>query len=64
MDSLLVHVKTKDIYTDTAKDVDRIFDTSIYEVHRPLSIGRHNKVIGLMNKKLGGIVCCVKMKSV
>ena len=32
------------------------FDTSIYEINRPLSVGKNKKVIGLMKDELGGKV--------
>ena len=31
-----------------------MFDTSNYEVNRPLSTGKNKKVIGLMKDELGG----------
>ena len=34
--SFIVYIKTKDIYSDIAKDVETRFDTSIYELDRPL----------------------------
>ena len=35
-DSLIIHIKTKDFYKDIADDVEKRFDTSDYEVNRPL----------------------------
>ena len=35
-------------------DVDKRFDTSNYEVNRPLPTGKNKKVIGLMKGELGG----------
>ena len=35
-DSLVVHVKTDDIYKDIAEDVETRFDTSNFELDRPL----------------------------
>ena len=35
-DSFIIHVKTEDIYKDVAEDVERRFDTSNYEIDRPL----------------------------
>ena len=35
-DSVIVHIKTEDIYTDIAGDCETRFDTSNYEVQRPL----------------------------
>ena len=34
--SLIVYVKTEDIYSDVGKDVETRFDTSNYELDRPL----------------------------
>ena len=33
------------------------FDTSNYEVNRPLPTGKNEKVIGLMKDGLGGKIC-------
>ena len=35
-DSFLFHVKTEEIQEDTAKEVEKRFDTSNYELQRPL----------------------------
>ena len=35
-DSFIVHVKTDDIYKDIAEDVETRFDTSNFEIERPL----------------------------
>ena len=53
-DSFIMHIKTKDFYKDIANDVERRFDTSIYEVNRPLPTGKNKEVIGLMKNELGG----------
>ena len=37
MDSFMVHIKTEDVYEDLIGDVETRFDTSNYEVKRPLS---------------------------
>ena len=37
-----------------ANDVEKRFDTSNYEVDRPLPTGKNKKVIGLMKDELGG----------
>ena len=39
---------------DIASDVENRFDTSNYEVNRPLLTGKNKKVIGLMKDELGG----------
>ena len=53
-DSLIINIKTNDFYKDIANDVDKRFDTSNYEVNRPLPIRKNKKVIGLMKDELGG----------
>ena len=52
-DSFIAYIKTNDIYKDIAKDVETRFDTSNYELERPLSKGKYKKVIGLMKDELG-----------
>ena len=49
-DSFIVHVKVVDIYKDIAEDVD----TSIFEIDRPLLMGKNEKVIGLIKDEAGG----------
>ena len=44
----------KDFYKDIADDVEKRFDTSNYEVNRPLPTGKNKKVIGLMKDELEG----------
>ena len=53
-DSFVMHIKTNDFYKDISNDVHNRFDTSNYEVKRPLPIGKNKKVIGLMKDELGG----------
>ena len=53
-DSFIMNIKTNDFYKDISDDVDNRFDTSNYEVKRPLPIGKNEKVIGLMKDELGG----------
>ena len=53
-DRFIFHVKTEDFYKDIADDVEKRFDTSNYEVDRPLPKGKNKKVIGLMKHELGG----------
>ena len=43
--SFIVHVKRNDIYKDIAEDVETRFDTSNFELDRPLSKGRNKKVL-------------------
>ena len=53
-DSFIMHIKTEDFYKDIADDVEKRFDTSSYEVNRPLPARKNKKVIGLMKDELGG----------
>ena len=53
-DSFIVHVKTDDIYKDIAEDVEKRFDTSNFEIDRPLPKVKNEKVIGLMKDELSG----------
>ena len=53
-DSFIMHIKTEDLYKDIANDVDKKFDSSNYEVNRPLPTEKNKKVIGLMKDELGG----------
>ena len=56
-DSLIMNIKTKDFYKDIAQDVEERFDTSNYDVDRPLPKEKNKKVIGLMKDELdGGII--------
>ena len=53
-DSFIMHIKTEDFYKDIYNDVEKRFDTSNYEVNRPLPIGKNKKVIGLIKDELEG----------
>ena len=54
-DSFIVDIKTDNIYQDIGKDdVKTRFDTSNYELERPLHKGEKKRVIGLMKDELGG----------
>ena len=53
-DSFIINIKTENLYEDIANDVEKRFDTSNYEVNRPLPKGKNKKVIGLMKVELGG----------
>ena len=52
--SFIMHIKTEDFYKDIANDVEERFDTSNYEVNRPLPTGKNKRMIGLMEDELGG----------
>ena len=47
-DSLIVYIKTEKIYVDNVKVDETRFDTSIYELDRPIPKGKSKKDIGLM----------------
>ena len=53
-DSFIIYIKTEDFYEDIANDVEKRFDTSNYEVDRPLPTGKNKKVIGIMKDELRG----------
>ena len=53
-DSFIIKIKTNDFYKDISNDVENRFDTSNYEVNRPLPTGKNKKIIGLMKDELGG----------
>ena len=52
-DSFIMNIKTEDFYKDIANDVEKRFDTSNYEVNRPIPMGTNKKLIGLMKNELG-----------
>ena len=51
-ESFVVDVKTGDIYKDIAEYAERWFNTSNYELDRPLLKGKNTKVIGLRKDDL------------
>ena len=53
-DSFIINIKTNDFCKDISNDVENGFDTSNYEVNRPLPTGKNKKIIGLMEDELGG----------
>ena len=59
-------IKTDDIYVDIWKDVERRFNTSNYELKRPLHKGKIKRSQGLMKDdkiKNNGWVCRIKSKN-
>ena len=52
--SFIINIKTNDFLEDIANEVENRFDTSNYEVKRPLPTGKNKKIIGLMKDELGG----------
>ena len=63
-DCFIIHIKAEDFYKDIANDVEKRFDTSSYEVSRPLPTRKNKKVIGLMKDELGGKIMteCVALR--
>ena len=55
-DSFIIYIKTEDFYEDIANDIKKRFDTSNYEVDRPLPTRKNKKKIGLMKDELGGMI--------
>ena len=53
-DSFFIYIKTGYFYKNIADDVEKRFDTSNYEVNRPLPTGKNKKVSVLMKDELGG----------
>ena len=53
-DIFIIHIKSEDFYKDIADDVKKRYDTSNYEVDRPLPKRMNKKVVGLMKDELGG----------
>ena len=53
-DSFIMNIKTNHFYKDISNDVENRFDTSNYELNRPLPTGKNKKIIGLMKDELGG----------
>ena len=53
-DSFIMNIKANDFHKDISNDVENRFDTSNYEVNRPLPTGKNKKIIGLMKDELGG----------
>ena len=54
--SFIVYMKTEDIYSVIAKYIKTRFDTSNYELGRPLPKGKNKKVLGLVKNILRGKV--------
>ena len=50
----MVRIKTEDFYAEIAKNVENRFDTSNYELGRPLLKGKNERVIELKKDELGG----------
>ena len=52
-DGFIVNVKTDGIYRVIAEEIKIRFDTSNYEIERPLQKGENKKDIGSMKDELG-----------
>ena len=61
-DKFIIYIKTEDVYEDIANDVEKGFDTSSYEVNRPLPTRKNKRVIGLMEDELGGNISQILIK--
>ena len=46
-DSFIVHIKSNDFYKEVSNDVEKRFNTSSYEIKRPLPKAK-KKLIGLV----------------
>ena len=59
---------TNDIYKDIAENVETMFDTSSYELDRPLTKWKNKEAIGLMKNELGGKImegyCVLRAKNI
>ena len=53
-DSFIMNIKTNYFYKDISNDVENRFDTSNYEVNRPLPTEKNKKIIELMKDEIGG----------
>ena len=52
--SFIVHVKIDNIYKDIVEDFETRFDTSNFEIDKPLPKGKNEKVIELNKDELSG----------
>ena len=52
-DNFIVCTKTYGICKDIAEDVETRFDSSNYELDRPLPKGKNKKILGLKKDELG-----------
>ena len=52
--NFIAYIKTDDVYRDIGEDVVTRFDTSAYELDRPLPKGKNKEVIALMKDELVG----------
>ena len=50
-DTFILYIKTENFYVNVSKVIERRFDTSSYELQRPLPKGENKKIIGLITDK-------------
>ena len=48
IDGFIIYIKTDDMYKYIAEDVETRFNTSNFELDRPLPKGKNRKIFGLM----------------
>ena len=53
-DSLVLEIRTKDVYEDIKDDIPELFDTSNYPKDHPLYTEQNKKVLGRFKEKTGG----------
>ena len=58
-----IRIASNDFYKDISNDAENRFDTSNYEVSRPLPAGKNKKVIALMKNELGGKIITLRPKT-
>ena len=51
-DSFIMNIKTEDFHKDIANGVEKRFDTSNYEVNRPLPTGKYKNVMEFVTLRL------------
>ena len=51
-DSFIMNIKTEDFHKDIANGVEKRFDTSNYEVNRPLPTGKYKNVLEFVTLRL------------
>ena len=63
--SFIAYIKTEDIFSDIVQDAETRFDTTNFELDRPLSEGKNKLVIGLMKDELDqeNRICCIRNKN-
>ena len=53
-DSVIIQIRTEDVYEDIADDIEKRLDTPNYEINRQFPTKKNKKLIGLMKDELGG----------